>query len=50
MAFFQCGSVRLLVGLPEGEGALGSTVLWLSFFRDADRNLLAMMSEVRPAD
>lgn len=83
MAFFQCGSVRLLVGLPEGEGELGSTVLyyrvddihsayktlrerdvdfvhdprlvhktdamelWLAFFRDADKNLLALMSEVK---
>ena len=83
MAFFQCGSVRLLVGLPAGEGELGSTVLycrvddihsahqtlrdrgvhfvheprvahktdamelWLAFFRDADRNLLALMSEVQ---
>jgi methylmalonyl-CoA/ethylmalonyl-CoA epimerase len=86
MAFFQCGTVRLLVGvLPEEmKGRSGSAVyfkvpdiqatyaelqgkavrfrgaphvihrtptseLWLAEFADPDGNLLALMSETRPA-
>ena len=83
MAFFDCGGVRLLLGLPETpefdhpgsviyfkvldiqasfqtlkergvefEGQphliakLSDHDLWMAFFRDVDRNLLAVMSEV----
>lgn len=80
MAFFNCGGVRLMMGLPEGDG--GSVIyykvddihaataalksggvafendphliakmpdhdLWMAFFRDPDRNLLALMCEMR---
>jgi methylmalonyl-CoA/ethylmalonyl-CoA epimerase len=82
MAFFDCGGIRLMLSLPEGEidyraatiyytvpdiqqaaavlGARGVVFdqpphvvarlphadLWMAFFHDADRNLLAIMSEV----
>ena len=83
MAFFDCGGVRLMLGLAESpeldhpasiiyykvediraayETLRGRGVhferepglvhkaenhdLWLAFFRDMDRNLLALMSEV----
>lgn len=82
MAFFDCGGVRLMLGLPEapefdhpasvlyykvrdidaayrllrergvafeGEPHLIARLpghdLWMAFFRDPDRNLLALMSE-----
>jgi len=84
MAFFDCGGIRLLLGLPDGpendhpgsilyfkvddiEAAhrilagrgvpfvgkphlvarMPDHELWLAFFKDPDRNLLALMSEVR---
>ena len=84
LAFFDCGGVRLMLGVPEGEGAhLTGTViyyrvedihaaaaalrergvenvqepqliarrpdhdLWMTFFRDTEDNLLALMSEVK---
>ncbi|MEJ7812708.1 MAG: VOC family protein [Gemmatimonadaceae bacterium] len=87
MAFFDCGGVRLLLGLAEKPGeAHGSSIiyykvgdihaahetlagrgvrfegkphhvakmpdhdLWLAFLRDADDNVLALMSEVRDPD
>lgn len=83
MGFFQCGGVRLMLGLPEApefdhpssvlyfkvddierahttlsergvkfEGkphkiaSLESHDLWMAFFRDSEKNLLALMSEV----
>ncbi len=83
MAFFDCGGVRLLLGVPQGEEhdqqasilyyrvediraaceileSRGVELekkpelahkaegyeLWLAFFRDPDRNLLALMSEI----
>jgi methylmalonyl-CoA/ethylmalonyl-CoA epimerase len=83
MAFFDCGGVRLMLGLPsapefdhpssilyyevpdilaaaaaiESHGVtfeskphlvakLPDHDLWIGFFRDPDRNLLALMSEV----
>jgi methylmalonyl-CoA/ethylmalonyl-CoA epimerase len=87
LAFFDCGGVRLMLGLPEGPAdaermasvlyyavddihAAASTLaergvtfeasphivaklphadVWMAFFRDADRNMLALMSEVKPA-
>jgi len=82
MAFFDCGGVRLMLGMPEKPEfdhpssifyfkvgdiqAVAGTLrsrgvefdaaphlvapmpdhdLWMAFFRDADRNLLALMSE-----
>jgi len=83
MAFFDCGGVRLMLGVGERSGEVFSSViyykvddiekaaetlsgrgvtferephfvakmpdhdLWMAFFRDPDRNLLALMSEVR---
>ena len=84
MAFFQCGSVRLMLGVAEsaefdhpasviyyrvddiqqayetlaGRGVsfegkphcvhkTADTELWMAFFRDPDRNVLALMQEVR---
>ena len=83
MAFFDCGGVRLMLGLPEKPGEIFSSViyykvdqiqqaceilssrgvefeakphliakmpdhdLWMAFFRDPDRNLLALMCEER---
>jgi Lactoylglutathione lyase and related lyases len=35
------GGPHLVAKLPDHE-------LWMAFFRDPDRNLLALMSEVRP--
>ena len=83
MAFFDCGGVRLMLGLPERpeHDHLASVIyykvddiqaafdaissrgvrfegkphliarlenhdLWMAFFRDADGNLLALMSEM----
>ena len=83
LAFFDCGGVRLMLTLPDGEGADHSTStiyytvedvesttgiltergvefesrphlvarlpdreIWMAFFRDPDRNLLALMSEI----
>jgi len=83
LAFFDCGGVRLMLGLPEGPDAersasviyykvddiaaafdtlrargvrferdphliakLATHELWMAFFRDADKNLLALMTEV----
>jgi len=83
MAFFDCGGIRLMLGVPESpefdhpasiiyytvddiqESArtlesrgvafdrephlvakLAHADLWLAFFRDIDRNVLALMSEV----
>jgi methylmalonyl-CoA/ethylmalonyl-CoA epimerase len=83
LAFFDCGGIRLMLGLPEkpefdhpssviyftvadikeafetlsargvvfeGEphvvARLEASDLWMAFFRDADRNLLALMREV----
>lgn len=82
MAFFDCGGIRVMLALPEGEidhraaiiyytvadiqqaaGVLGArgvafdkpphvvarlphADLWMAFFHDPDRNLLAIMSEV----
>lgn len=40
-ALFE-GAPHLVARMPDHE-------LWMAFFRDADRNLLALMSEVRPA-
>ena len=82
MAFFDCGGIRLMLGLPEtlefdhpasviyykvddieavhrmllergvafeGEPHLVAKLpthdLWMAFFRDPDRNMLALMSE-----
>ena len=82
LAFFDCGGIRLMLGLPEkpefdhpssviyftvpdikeafetltargvafeGEphivARLETSDLWMAFFRDADRNLLALMRE-----
>ena len=36
------GEPHLIAKLPDHE-------LWMAFFRDPERNLLALMSEVRPA-
>ncbi len=36
------GEPHLIARLPDHE-------LWMAFFRDPDRNVLALMSEVRPA-
>lgn len=83
LAFFDCAGVRLMLGLPEGSGERGNSVLyfklteierahetllargvvfegkphivakmpdhelWMAFFRDPDKNLLALMSEVK---
>jgi methylmalonyl-CoA/ethylmalonyl-CoA epimerase len=83
MAFFDCGGIRLMLGLPEKPGESLSSViyykvdeiqpafeilssrgvhfeaaphliakmpdheLWMAFFRDPDRNLLALMCEKR---
>jgi predicted enzyme related to lactoylglutathione lyase len=84
MAFFDCGGIRLMLGLPDGpehdhpgsivyfkvddiEGAHGTLSsrgvrfvvkphlvarmpdhdLWMAFFEDLDRNILALMSEAR---
>jgi methylmalonyl-CoA/ethylmalonyl-CoA epimerase len=33
MAFFQCGAIRLLIGLSEEPGSIGGTIL---YFRVAD--------------
>ena len=83
LAFFDCGGVRLMLGLPEGPDAerlasviyykvddiasafdtlrargveferephliaeLATHEFWMAFFRDADKNLLALMTEV----
>ena len=35
------GSPHMIARMPDHE-------LWMAFFRDPDRNLLALMSEVRP--
>ncbi len=82
MAFFHCGDVRLMLGLPENEDlrhrtsilyfrvpdtdvaeaalrAAGAEIagpshlvahlpdheLWMAFFRDSERNLMAVMAE-----
>ncbi len=42
MAFFDCGAAYETLA---GQGMPGHD-LWLAFFRDPDRNLLALMSEV----
>jgi len=83
MAFFDCGGIRLMLGLPEGVKDTFSSILyykvddiqataetlksrgvtferephflakmpdhdlWMAFFRDPDRNLLALMCEVK---
>jgi methylmalonyl-CoA/ethylmalonyl-CoA epimerase len=83
MAFFDCGGVRLMLGLAEKPGEIFSSAiyykvdqiqqayeilssrgvefeakphliakmpdhdLWMAFFRDPDRNLLALMCEMR---
>jgi methylmalonyl-CoA/ethylmalonyl-CoA epimerase len=86
MAFFDCGGVRLLIGVPERPelnhpasiiyyrvadirvahdtlrqrgvqfvtaphlvAKLPDHDLWLADFRDSEDNVLALMSEVRPA-
>lgn len=85
MAFFQCGGVRLMLGLAEKPAPRGGTILyyrvvdlrqthaalegrgvaflqpphlvakmpdhelWMAFLKDPDENILALMSEVRPA-
>jgi len=86
MAFFDCGGVRLLIGVPERPdldhpasiiyyrvadiqvahdtlrqrgvqfvtaphlvAKLPDHDLWLADFRDSEDNILALMSEVRPA-
>jgi methylmalonyl-CoA/ethylmalonyl-CoA epimerase len=86
MSFFECGGLRLMLGVPEsGEfdhpssilyldtsdiqrthgllaergvaferephavADLGDRVLWLSFFRDSESNMLALSSEVPKA-
>jgi catechol 2,3-dioxygenase-like lactoylglutathione lyase family enzyme len=36
------GDPHLVARMPDHE-------LWMAFFRDPDRNLLALMSEIRPA-
>jgi methylmalonyl-CoA/ethylmalonyl-CoA epimerase len=35
--------------LPHLVARMPDHDLWMAFFRDPDRNLLALMSEVRPA-
>jgi len=87
MAFFDCGGVRLMLGVasepafdhpasiiyyrvadihavhdalvargvtfteaPHLVAKLPDHELWLAFFRDPEHNLLALMSEVRPAE
>lgn len=87
MAFFDCGGVRLMLGVPdegaaEGPGSILYYVvpdihaahealrqrgaafvdqphlvarmpdheLWMTFLRDPEENLLALMSEARPAE
>ena len=83
MAFFDCGGIRLMLGLAEKPGEIFSSViyykvdqiqqayemlssrgvefeakphliakmpdhdLWMAFFRDPDRNLLALMCEMK---
>ena len=84
LAFFNCGSIRLMLGLPEtpefdhpgsiiyfkvddlnttfetliGRGVkfkdqphlvakLPDHELWMTFFEDLDKNIFALMSEVR---
>src|SRR6266478_9514605 len=83
MAFFDCGEVRLMLGLAEKPGEIFSSViyykvdqiqqayemlssrgvefeakphliakmpdhdLWMAFLRDPDRNLVALMCEMR---
>ena len=84
MAFFQCGAVRLMLGVAESpefdhpasivyyrvddiqqahrslvDGGVdfvaephcvhktAETELWMAFFRDPDKNVLALMQEVR---
>ena len=83
MAFFDCGGIRLMLGLAEKQGEIFSSViyykvdqiqqaceilssrgvefeakphliakmadhdLWMAFFRDPDRNLLALMCEMK---
>ena len=83
LAFFDCGGVRLMLGLPEGPESdrlasviyykvgdiaaafdtlsargveferephliaeLATHELWMAFFRDVDKNILALMTEV----
>lgn len=82
MAFFDCGGVRLMLGVAESDADAGASILyftvddieaahaalaergvdfvqppqkvaemedhelWLAFFEDADRNTMALMSEV----
>jgi methylmalonyl-CoA/ethylmalonyl-CoA epimerase len=58
MAFFDCGGVRLMLSAAERPAETYSSILYfkvadihearMAFFRDPDRNLLALMSEVRP--
>jgi len=85
LAFFDCGGVRLMLDIPEGDGGerhssvlyfkvsqieeafqmltsrgvpfdekphliarMPDHELWMAFFRDPDKNILALMSEVRP--
>ena len=83
MAFFDCGGIRLMLGLAEKPGEIFSSViyykvdqiqqayevlssrgvefeakphliakmpdhdLWMAFFRDPDRNLLALICEMK---
>lgn len=87
LAFFDCDGLRLMLSLPEGQTADGTSSsaiyfrvadihaahrslaergvtfvdaphlvarmpdheLWMTFLRDPDGNLLALMSEIRPA-
>lgn len=86
LAFFDCGGVRLMLDIPEGDGGerhssvlyfkigkieeafqmlssrgvpfdekphlvarMPDHELWMAFFRDPDKNILALMSEIRPA-
>ena len=86
LAFFQCGEVRLLLGLPEGPNVptkasvlyykvddlqgsyqllqqrgvklidaphliakMEDHDLWMAFIEDSEGNMVALMSEVKPA-
>jgi len=49
LAFFDCGGVRLMLERPGKAGVRSwrpAHDLWITFFRDSEGNLLALMSEV----
>ena len=59
MAFFQCGSARLMIGESRGisfvqqphlVARLKSHDLWMAFLKDPAGNTLGLMSEIVRAD